>query len=213
MPRTRMKRIGWGLVIMAVLGGAAYAAFQNEESKGGGSVTSGSLRSQVDGLPLDFKDAAGNQQVLYPTTSDGKEGFISDTFTVTNPNKVSVSYSIWAICKSTTCTSGTDQNVQYQQLWIDVAPEGRFAHAPTESAAPSVPNVLGQAEGATAPAPFVYHGKLADLMQIKAAALGTLDPNIAKTFVVKLWLKQDPNAAQKQNVTSEWDFKLATRTV
>jgi hypothetical protein len=213
-PRRRFGRKAVaGLAVFVVAAGvAAFAAFQTEETKGGGAVTSGSLSSKLEGLPLDFKDAQGQQQPLYPTSSDGKDGFVSDTFRATNPNNVPVTYSIYAVCKNTTCTPASDPYVQFQNLYIEVTPQSAAQKA-AEAAPSPLPDALHAPAGQVAPSEYVYHGRIADLIQSKAASLGTFTKDEVKTFLVKMWLKQDPAGVQRQNVTSEWDFRFILRNV
>ncbi len=179
--RTRLKRrlTATTTVLVVVLGGLAAAFFLTNQTFGGNNVSGGTLVVTQTGLPLDF-----DNKRVYPTDPDDPTYTVSDTFTLTNGNEVSISYLLSASC--TDCSTDPSKQSQFDNLYARITPDA-------------------QIPGTAQP---VFDGKLGDLDQ---TSLGTFAKGQATKFTIAVWLGDTGNE-QAQNVTSLFDLVVGART-
>lgn len=200
----RTSAVALGLV--ALLAGIAVAFFLTSTKFAGNSAVGGQLT--VDStLPLTFND-----EPLYPTNTYGKtstQDYAEQEFTVTNNNTVKVNYQLFATCAECIAdpTDSPDQAAarqqktdQYNHLWVTITQTNDD---------PATGNALDSSNKG----PFTrYDGKLADLNPTAKAYLADIRAGDTNTYRVRLWLVNDPNNAQPQQVQNNWEFFIDART-
>jgi len=210
------------LGLVAILAGVAVAYFLTSQRFGGNSAIGGSLTVNAS-LPLDYTD-----EPLYPTNEDGTgDAVVDKDFTVENLNSVKVSYEIFATCEEcipnpadTPDDAAARQKKidQFNQLYVDIQTSPAPTCGDTDKLSNNYPD--GEVEGTnTDPLDInkhcgapIYHGRLADLNGDNKKSLGQIAAGADKTYTVKLWLKNDPNKAQPQEVLNTWEFVINAKT-
>jgi hypothetical protein len=164
---------------------------------------------------------ASKCETLYPTNSDGTAGAptaaIERDLTVTNKNSVDVAYNMFATCTYCVQNPTSAEATQFSQLYVLIQ-DPKPASKPLDS--------LGNLAGtqcstvtfgmANCPTKPYYVGPLSGLDGTDGAHkanLGTITTAAGDhTYEVYIWLKNDPNNAQAQNVLSNWEFVVGAQT-
>jgi hypothetical protein len=211
---SRSKRtsvIALGLV--AILAGVAVAYFLKSQKFTNNKAVGGQLTVDAT-LPLNFEDTP-----LYPTdAADGGEAAVAKVFTLTNNNTVAVDYKMFATCEECIPDPAVDTTPdaqkarqdkidQFNDLMVEISVDGYTCPTFDPTKNPD-PNLLVGNNCKS----YIYQGKLSAMGPNNKQDLGKVADGDSQDYEVRLWLQNDPNNEQPQQVENIWEFFIDAKT-